>query len=76
MVVGVLSVMGRRFAQATVRDSALSRIATAYAALSFAVAGVLILLMLMDHAGMNQTVGPIAEFLSRFEAGLSSVAAR
>ena len=48
-----------------------SRVALLYAVFSFVVAGVLFALIVMDRSGMSSTVGPIAEFLSRFEAGLA-----
>ncbi len=48
-----------------------SRLTLLYAVFSFVIAGVLFALMIMDHFGMNATVGPIVEFLSKFEAGLT-----
>lgn len=48
-----------------------SKLALLYAVFSFVIAGVLFALIVMDHFGMNATVGPIAEFLSKFEAGLN-----
>jgi len=53
---------------------AFSRLAMIYAVVSFSVASVLVALLIMNHTGMNHAVGPITEFLSKFEAGLSSTA--
>lgn len=49
-----------------------SKLTFVYAVFSFVIAGLMFALIVMDHFGMNATVGPIAEFLSKFEAGLIS----
>ncbi len=48
-----------------------SRLALYYAVFSFGLAGTLLTLAVMERAGMTHAVKPIAEFLSKLEAGLS-----
>lgn len=48
-----------------------SRLALLYAVFSFGIAGVLLALIIIDNLGMEAMVGPIAGFLSKFEAGLA-----
>ena len=50
---------------------ALSRLALVYAVLSFSTAGVVSSLIVMDRAGMDRTVGPVVEVLSKIESGLA-----
>lgn len=50
----------------------LSRITLQFAMFSLLCAGVLLLLLIMNALGMHSTVNPIAEFLARFEADLTS----
>lgn len=72
-VVGILSVVGWRSARAMHSwGVTLSRLAMLYAIVSFTTASILVVLMIMDHTGMDHAVRPIAEFLSKFEAGLST----
>ena len=49
----------------------LSRLVLAYAVSSFAVAAVLLFLILMEQGGMGGTVAPLVEALSYIEADLS-----
>ena len=75
-VVGILSVVGWRAAGAMRSwGVAFSRLAMLYAIVSFTTASLLVALMIMDHTGMDHAVRPIADFLSKFEAGLSTNAA-
>lgn len=62
----------RRGGERSIRrwGTAFSRVALFYAVFSFVTAGVLVALMIMDRAGMDNAVEPIAEFLSKFEADL------
>jgi hypothetical protein len=49
----------------------LSRLALAYTVFSFATAGVVSALIIMDGAGMDKAVSPVVEFLSKIEADLA-----
>lgn len=50
---------------------ALSRLALVFMVFSFATAGVVSTLIIMDSAGMGRAVGPVVEFLSKIEADLA-----
>jgi hypothetical protein len=53
------------------RGTALSRVAFCYMVFSFAMAGVISVLIVMDRAGFGSAVGPVVELLSKVEAGLA-----
>ncbi len=50
---------------------ALSRLALVFTLFSFATAGVVSTLIIMDRIGMDRTVSPVVEFLCKFEADLA-----
>ncbi|MBK1881677.1 hypothetical protein JIN85_04585 [Luteolibacter pohnpeiensis] len=48
-----------------------SRLALFYVIFSFSTAIVLLSLLIMNHLGFHDAIAPIAEFLAKFESGLS-----
>jgi len=65
----VMGMLGRHGWRAW--DRGLSRVAFGYMVLSFAMAGIVSILIVLDRVGFGRAVGPVVELLSKVEAGLA-----